>query len=269
MTRIEFLKRKPVAGLSSQINLFPAPLLIFRWPEADDRKAGLLKAIDARRQKSRGLRISNVGGWHSERDFASWPDDDVQALVRWVAAMTSKATASWRGGDAGTPSVWRMMAWANVNPPGGARNHIHHHVTRNWNWSASYYVQVPQLAEEAEPRGAIVFEDRLVGLDPGGSTVAGPRTFRYEPTEGDLVMFPSWLLHRVEPHIGDIDRVSVAFNMHSPWLERSRYWRYRKGPFWRRVPWLMRPLARLAGKWDQTDPGGPPGADVTPDPKYL
>jgi hypothetical protein len=58
-------------------------------------------------------------------------------------------------------------------------------------------------------------------------------------------------------------------NFHSPWLEPSRYWRYRKGRLWKTLPWLMRPLARLTGLWDQSDPGGPPGADINPDARYL
>jgi uncharacterized protein (TIGR02466 family) len=270
MTRIEFIQRKPTLGLASQVNLFPAPLLVFRWPEAETRRDAVLSAIGQRRARYPGIRVSNRGGWHSQTDLTRWGDDATTALMRWAAAMASKATASWRGGnDAGAPAMWRVMAWANANPPGGAHNRSHHHVNRNWNWSACYYVRVPSFADDATRRGEIVFDDRNVGLDGDGSANAGRRSFAYEPSEGELVLFPAWLYHRVEPHEGDGDRITIAMNFHSPWLERSRYWQYRKGWAWRRLPWAMRPLAWLAGSWDQSDPGGPPGDDIWPDPAYL
>lgn len=271
VTRIEFIKKaKTERGIASQVNLFPAPLLVFRWPEALSRRVGLIDAVAQRRATSPGLSITNVGGWHSATDLACWPEPDVVALVRWAAAMASRATSTWRGGaTSAAPAEWRVMAWANVNPPGAARNRSHHHVNRNWNWSASYYLQLPPAPETAGSRGEIVFEDRRVGLDAEGAAGNSRREFRYAPSEGELVMFPSWLYHRVEPHDGEGDRISIAMNFHSPWLEPSRHWRYRKGRLWKTVPWLMRPLARLAGQWDQSDPGGPPGADITPDARYL
>lgn len=37
--------------------------------------------------------------------------------------------------------------------------------------------------------------------------------FTVEPKEGMLVMFPSWLLHKVEPNKSDSTRCSLAFNI--------------------------------------------------------
>jgi uncharacterized protein (TIGR02466 family) len=34
-----------------------------------------------------------------------------------------------------------------------------------------------------------------------------------EPKEGDLIMFPSWLRHYVEPSKSNEDRISIAFNL--------------------------------------------------------
>ena len=270
MTRVEFLNREPARRIASQVNLFPAPLLIFEWPEAAFWRDELIAAIETRRAKSRGIKMTNVGGWHSETDFAGWEDKAVQSLVRWAAAMASQATSTWRrANDVSPPAIWRMNAWANINPPGGAHNRVHHHINRDWNWSASYYLKMPATAEGAAARGEIVFEDRFAGVDPARNAAEGRRTFSHMPAEGELVLFPSWLYHRVEPHDGEHDRISVAMNFHSPWLEGSRYWQHRKSALWRKAPWLMRPLAKLAGKWDQNDPNGPPGSDVTPDPAYL
>ncbi len=163
-----------------------------------------------------------------------------------------------------------MSAWANVNPPGGSYNASHHHAGLDFNWSATYVLKVPKLTEDAESaEGALVFEDKFLGIDT--TSVAGKdrRTYRCLPAEGELVMYPSWMFHRVAPHHGDGDRITIGMNLHSPWLERSRFWTHRRGFLWRNFPWLMRPMAKLRGSWDQSPSGAPPGYDVEPEPTYL
>ena len=41
---------------------------------------------------------------------------------------------------------------------------------------------------------------------------------------GDLLLFPSWMPHRVSPSEGDAPRISVSFNLEGPWgaLPRQR-----------------------------------------------
>ena len=36
--------------------------------------------------------------------------------------------------------------------------------------------------------------------------------FGFIPQEGDLVLFPSAMIHYVEPHSSDFERISIAFN---------------------------------------------------------
>ena len=37
------------------------------------------------------------------------------------------------------------------------------------------------------------------------------------PVAGDLILFPSWLMHQVPPTSGDQPRLSVAFNAAGSW----------------------------------------------------
>jgi len=37
--------------------------------------------------------------------------------------------------------------------------------------------------------------------------------FQVEPKEGRLVLFPSWLTHRVSVNRTDEERISIAFNL--------------------------------------------------------
>jgi uncharacterized protein (TIGR02466 family) len=264
VTRIEFINRSSASNVASQVNLFAAPLLIFRWEEAEYWQAEILAAIEKRRRTSKGMKRTNIGGWHSKRDLPGWQDRATQMLTRWAAARATDATAQWRQGEQQpAPQQWRMDGWANVNPP-GAYNRAHDHVMLNWNWSACYYVSgSPSTTDKG---GAIVFEDLWSGVQTLES--ASRRSFRHAPSDGEMLMWPSWVSHRVESQEGEGERVSIAMNFHSPWLERSRYWTHRPGFMWRNLPWLMRPLARLRGSWDQGPAGAPPGFDIDVDETF-
>lgn len=54
--------------------------------------------------------------------------------------------------------------------------------------------------------GKLVFEDPRGSLPPFGCT------HRITPVEGDLILFPSWLVHLVEPTISTAPRISLSFN---------------------------------------------------------
>ena len=90
------------------------------------------------------------------------------------------------------------------------------------------------------------------------------RSYRYIPAEGELVVFPAWLYHRVEPHAGESDRISIAFNFHHPDLEPSRLWEHRPRWWWRKFPGLLRRIARLRGTQDWSAGAAPMGYDVVP-----
>lgn len=261
------MKSKPAPGIVSQVNLFPVPVLTYTWPEATLWRGELLEAVLRVRQSHAGVKMSTRGGWQSAKTLPAWPDRSTAALLRWSAAMASRTAALWRHDEAlNLIREWRMDAWANINTPGNALNAPHTHTSIfEWNWSACYYVDVPSDMTGGE----IVFEDRMNGLDVGSAADGRRRSYAASPVEGELIVFPSWLYHSVRPHAGTSDRVSIAMNFHSPWLERSRYWPYRVSWYWRNMPAVMRVWARLRGRRDLSDPKGPPGYDVTAEPTYL
>eukprot|EP01112_Ceratiomyxa_fruticulosa_P000222 TRINITY_DN1021_c1_g1_i10.p1 TRINITY_DN1021_c1_g1~~TRINITY_DN1021_c1_g1_i10.p1 ORF type:complete len:302 (-),score=51.37 TRINITY_DN1021_c1_g1_i10:279-1184(-) len=74
--------------------------------------------------------------------------------------------------------------------------------------SGVYYSRVPEGA------GAIIFEDPRGPLPPFENRII------YNPKEGDLIIFPSWLLHQVTPTQGDEERISFSCNIPGEW-ERS------------------------------------------------
>ena len=77
--------------------------------------------------------------------------------------------------------------WAAVH-----KDHIGHesHAHENSLVSGVYYARVPSNS------GRIVFEDPRGSLSPFGRL----QTY-FEPSEGDIVLFPSWLIHKVFMHV--------------------------------------------------------------------
>lgn len=101
--------------------------------------------------------------------------------------------------------------WANVMP-----RHSSHalHLHPNSTVSGTYYVSTPDGASD------IVFEDPRLALRMAAPPrVAKPRpanrsVVSYPVQEGHVVLFESWLRHRVPPSRVDADRVSISFNFH-------------------------------------------------------
>lgn len=71
--------------------------------------------------------------------------------------------------------------------------------------SGVYYVRTPKDA------GPIVFHDPRGPLPPFDNMI----TIRPKP--GDVVLFPSWLMHQVLPTGGSQERISIPFNIPGKW----------------------------------------------------
>jgi len=100
--------------------------------------------------------------------------------------------------------------WANINPPGGM-NRAHQHP--NSLWSGVYYIKAPKNSghlkiDDPRSSAAMVRPNQKKGPVPA-------RLFRethYEPIAGRCIMFPSWLMHCVDPNNSNDIRISVSFN---------------------------------------------------------
>ena len=113
--------------------------------------------------------------------------------------------------------AWKTNAWANVN----RRNHGNEfHTHPGAYWSGTYYVDDGGIGDD--PRSAASSRCRiraasrrpctpLLGFAVPGGQSAGASELIH-PKSGQMVLFPSWLLHAVRPYHGERERISVAFN---------------------------------------------------------
>lgn len=206
------------AARAQVASLFETPVIIDMFPQAEAANASFAEIILAKRSESRGVNVSNIGGWHSTTDMAEWGGPYALPLVEHVVALADRFTHDIKG--TGEPRfVWYPEMWANVNES-GASNTFHYH--SGCIWSAVYYV-ADGYQNQDEPVGG-----ELVLLDPRApaATMAAP-DLRYRrpdgqiynseakmrPKEGRIVMFPSWLMHAVKPYRGNKPRISIAINL--------------------------------------------------------
>lgn len=165
----------------------------------------MLVINELRRRDPEGVSKSNLGGWqsmpHLEREAAFRPF--VELLER---ILDTAVRRPYKLADDALVEIESM--WANVNSR-SASNAPHVHADSHW--SATYYVKTPQGC------GDIWFYDPR----PGASMLEYPTSEQGEITAsemqfpvsaGSLLIFPSYLLHSVEPNMSGEERVSIAFN---------------------------------------------------------
>ncbi|MGA2551963.1 MAG: 2OG-Fe(II) oxygenase family protein [Burkholderiaceae bacterium] len=197
--------------------LFATPVAAVMLPDAEARNAELQEIILRRRDEQVTLGASNIGGWHSSRDFAEWGGPRAEELLVFAREIATQLTTD-REGKPVQPN-WVMEAWANVSETGDS-NACHYHPGSFW--SGSYYINDggcasdPGLGGEFEmfdPRGPspMMHAPLLKFGGEDGLSAGSAETIR--PRPGLMFLFPSFLLHAVRPYRGSGQRISVAFNL--------------------------------------------------------
>jgi uncharacterized protein (TIGR02466 family) len=170
--------------------------------------------LELRRQMP-GEAKSNRGGWHStgnlfSNEFSQFPavrDAITRALFAYIAEVFG-----YRG-----QIQLAITAWSVINGP-GAYNVPHNHAANLL--SGALYVTIPPGMQG----GAIVFQDPRLNLnahDTEGMRKLGIRppwattSINVPPVSGEILIFPSWLIHFVEPFQADDPdalRIVISFN---------------------------------------------------------
>lgn len=213
--------------------IFPTSVLISEVAAAAPFNQALVEWVRSLREQDPGVQRSNAGGWHSHKTLADAPQAaDFLHLAR--TALSHWAMQSFALAQPPSASEWQIELWANLNQR-GHYNHAHDHIRSGVIASAFYYVQ----CGGSDAGGRTVFLNQQ--SVPAFVELSAPwrdREFAITPQDGTLVIFPSWLGHRVEPYQGDGDRISLALNAGHPALAVKR-----KGdrPM---PPWLKRLLGR-------------------------
>jgi uncharacterized protein (TIGR02466 family) len=148
---------------------------------------------------------SNVSGYESPmqltNEFEFWP------LFEFVSQMAIKANFDNQFVDC---DVYVASAWADINDNRAAYNLEHIHTDT---YAGVFYLKVP------EKSGKISFTNSgLNGLWQGRMLCKSKNKFTaerlmFEPKEGQIYIWPSYLPHSVLPNDHDEERISISFNI--------------------------------------------------------
>ena len=129
--------------------LFSTPILIHHWNDSEVLNEQLRTIILEREQASAGQSKSNVGGWQSTDDLASWAGAAGGEVVQRVMATVNHATRQLMIDAKGRVEFgWKFAIWANVNRR-GQYNRMHFHPGSTW--SGTYYVDVGDSPSATNP----------------------------------------------------------------------------------------------------------------------
>jgi len=166
----------------------------------------LKKYILQLKKKEKGLQHSNEGGWHS-----AYFNLDQEPFLHLHSKIKEQVSILAR--DMGikiTPHV--EEAWALINNYKDYNKvHCHPHTT----FAGVYYISVPPKS------GNIIFYNPAIdGIQSHWYeyNITRYNTFTSSkftaiPSEGSLMLFPSFLKHEVGPNLNKDPRIALAFNI--------------------------------------------------------
>ena len=198
------------------MSLFPTVLHEFEVPTFKQVQQDLIKQVYKERKKDPvGREMTNVGGWQSQ-EWGGWhsqgKDFDRNILSEFIVKEVSNYFTQNKILKSGT-QLYFSNWWININKKGDF-NEKHVHPASHF--SGVCYLQVPSNS------GTIVFDSAHLFTRCRETSFYNPilaESFNIIPalvvtgSPGKFLIFPSDLLHGVEPSKSREDRISLSFNI--------------------------------------------------------
>ena len=169
--------------------------------------------LNKQQSLSDGRYLSNNGGWQSKNIDLNSPN--INLIVSELKSNFPQIKEMF--GLKKHVSLFVGNGWINVN----SKNDFNvPHVHPNSLVSAVYYVKVPNNSGKLvfdnpiSQHNFIISSDAIQNFNTLNSSI-----WSIQPNEGELVMFPSWLKHWVEPNRSGDERISLAFNIQIDWAK--------------------------------------------------
>jgi uncharacterized protein (TIGR02466 family) len=186
---------------------------------AELRELFIARATEgARYANPRPLTQRNPQLFESNFDLFRWPEPCIQRLKEYCWRNLMQVIRELNRYDQAMMSRLLIYndAWYHVTRRGGFFA-LHNHPMAAW--SGVYCVSAGQPDADKPDSGLLSFlNPSVIGsmyLDASTTNIQGVysthiRNIRLEP--GQLIIFPSWLLHDVKPFEGEGERLTVSFN---------------------------------------------------------
>ena len=188
---------------------FPEPIFKYKLNDFKDLNKKLAEYIYKLQEKdSEGLERSNKGGWHS-KNFALAVEDSIQKEFAVIVQQYILNVFQNYGWKTENKNIRIKEMWAIINKEGNF-NVLHTHP--NCYLSAAYYVKAPEncgrfQVESPNTARRHSFPEINIRneLNTEGAGV--------DINEGDLLLFPAYLPHKVSHNKSGKDRIVISFNV--------------------------------------------------------
>ena len=191
------------------LKLFPEPIFKYKFNDYQNFNEKLGKYIyDLHEKDKKGIQRSNRGGWHSENFKLSEPNSIQQKFAQEVQKYILNAfqNMGWRIKD---KNIRLKEMWAIINKKNNF-NVIHTHP--NCYLSAAYYVKAPINCGKFEIEHPNIAK-KYAYPEVETRNELNLEVASIEIKEGDLLLFPSYLPHKVSQNFSDEDRIVISFNV--------------------------------------------------------
>lgn len=205
-------------------SLFASPVVAVAMPESDSLNLALRDLFlrwendTTRRRSSVPTRVIKVGVYESDFSLFHNPEAEIQTLAQFCLQYTGYVIHQLNGYSPQEMQQLRIFhhSWYHLTRHGGYTAQHNHPMA---SWSGVYCVDPGDRVPDKPNNGMLRFLDSRAAsnmyVDPGNAHWKPPFGFGemgYELEAGQLLLFPSYLMHEVAPYYGQRERITVAFN---------------------------------------------------------
>jgi len=183
--------------------LFHSDIFIKKNVGTPTQRREIFMQIEKFKASSVDISMTNFGCWRSTREYEKieWLIDTVLDLCHTAYNFYEHADNIDRSNL--SSSSFKIHYWTNVNAP-GSRNAVHSHEKSHF--SCVYYL-------EATNTGALRLINPANLLGNCNPLAVFTRDFVFDPADGDLILWPSWVPHEVEPNFSNKNRINITFDI--------------------------------------------------------
>lgn len=210
-----------------RINIFPAfasPMVDSALPDCAALNARLRElflaweADPARKRSSAPTGVMKVAVYESDFALFENPEPEIKALAQFCLQHVGYVTQQLNRYSPEEMQRLRIFhhSWYHLTRQGGYTAQHNHPMA---SWSGVYCVDPGDTVPDKPNNGALRFLDSRTTasmyLDAGNAHWQEPYSFgeiAFNLKAGQLLLFPSYLMHEVAPYYGQRERITVAFN---------------------------------------------------------
>jgi uncharacterized protein (TIGR02466 family) len=189
------------------MQIYSVPMWQSEYPDFEEHRELFLKAVKEYKKQNPTKETpgSNIAGYQSPSTLQGV--EELRPLFEYICQMAFKAVADLDFIDC---DIALTEAWLNINDSRQCMNseHVHGDV-----FSGVFYLQIP------EESGRLVVRNPAINSIWKGCSLTSEKNqftaenIKIEPTEGNIILFPSYLPHFVETNNHDKERISISFNL--------------------------------------------------------